>query len=360
MGSRIMRNICAKNIVFIVVILTALLLLFPFHVLAKVSGSCANCHTMHNSQDGNVVDAAGPNNQLLKGFGQVNYCVGCHSAASGATWQDAVTGAPIVWNQSEPTFNSQKGLAGGNFYWVSQNSDTWDKYGHNVYGIIGQDRNLNEAPGNVNCQGLTSPCHKTLAAAPQSDNFNKGGCEGCHYNVSHHSDNGSYRFLNGHESASHTVDGIEDPNWEYSPSQANQNTYKGYDGPAPDGATLATTHSISTFCGGCHHEFHRDVHIGGTSSPWVRHPTDFKLPQTGEYAGYDPTTTYSNEAPVAYITPLSPTRSGAVVMCLSCHRPHGSQNPDMLRWDYNGMIAGTSGATAGTGCFTCHTEKDGS
>ena len=92
----------------------------------------------------------------------------------------------------------------------------------------------------------------------------------------------------------------------------------------------------------------------GSSSPWIRHPTDIALPSTGEYGGYDPVNNYSVEAPVAWLDPANPTRAGAVVMCLSCHRAHGSPYPDMLRWDYNAMVAGGGGSG---GCFTCHTQK---
>lgn len=48
-----------------------------------------------------------------------------------------------------------------------------------------------------------------------------------------------------------------------------------------------------------------------------------------------------------------------MVFCLSCHRAHGSPYPDMLRFDYSEMQAGGGGAT-GTGCFKCHSAKDGS
>jgi predicted CXXCH cytochrome family protein len=51
--------------------------------------------------------------------------------------------------------------------------------------------------------------------------------------------------------------------------------------------------------------------------------------------------------------------SQGIVLCLSCHRAHGSAHDDLLRWDYAGMQAGTTGAEAGSGCFICHTTKDG-
>jgi predicted CXXCH cytochrome family protein len=46
-----------------------------------------------------------------------------------------------------------------------------------------------------------------------------------------------------------------------------------------------------------------------------------------------------------------------LVTCLSCHRPHGSPYPDMLRWDYENMQLG-GGGDDGTGCFVRHTTKD--
>ncbi|RKY69312.1 MAG: hypothetical protein DRP97_05425, partial [Candidatus Latescibacterota bacterium] len=49
--------------------------------------------------------------------------------------------------------------------------------------------------------------------------------------------------------------------------------------------------------------------------------------------------------------------SGVMVMCLSCHRAHGSPYPDMLRWNYlNTCEAGQSNANCG--CFICHTSKN--
>ncbi|MBU0682021.1 MAG: hypothetical protein KKD73_11440, partial [Proteobacteria bacterium] len=44
---------------------------------------------------------------------------------------------------------------------------------------------------------------------------------------------------------------------------------------------------------------------------------------------------------------------------LSCHVAHASAYPDMLRWDYNNMIAETNDPQQkDTGCFICHTTKD--
>jgi len=63
--------------------------------------------------------------------------------------------------------------------------------------------------------------------------------------------------------------------------------------------------------------------------------------------------------PVSNWTPSDTVTPGSdCVMCLSCHRPHGSPYPDMLRWDYTEQIAGGGGLTDDRGCFYCHTKKN--
>lgn len=355
--------------VFVIICLS-----YPIQLFAKVTGPCVNCHTMHNSQDGANV-GAGPNNNLMTALnGASDPCVGCHSSSSASTWKDSVTNAPIVWNQSEPTFNSQKGLAGGNFYWVGAGDST---KGHNVYGIAASDGNLSQAPG-MNTGACAGSCHTTLAVAPSSDNSNRGGCRGCHVFTYHHVDNDVYRFLKGHgtsvslpisaarkviASYADYVQGVEDDDWEQE-TAIDHNWYKGTASSYSSGGSgLTNRKTMTSFCSGCHSVFHGPEDSGdgmGSASPWIRHPTDIALPTTGEYNSYNPETSYNAEAPVAWTNPSVPARAGAVVMCLSCHRPHGSEQPDMLRWAYSNMDVGTSDpAKAGHGCFVCHTQKDG-
>lgn len=344
---------------------------------SAVSGQCSNCHTMHNSQNATSVARGGtgigwdgsgnltggtsqdtPNDMLL-----VTGCVGCHSSSTSSTII-SVGGSniPIVFNMVQPTTP----LAGGNFYWVAQGDDT---KGHNVYGIAGQDSNLNTAPGR-NILGCANSCHDTLADPPNANNYNRGGCQGCHVFTSHHNDSRQwYRFLKGHGQPafqngsidySDYVVGVEDSDWEYTtnPSTGDHNYYKGTTTQYTEGNALGSYNTITAFCQGCHGVFHGlpDQPTAGdgmgTSSPWIRHPTDIAFPTTGEFSAYDPTTNYSTETPVAWINPSAPQRSEAIVMCLSCHRPHGSDQPDMLRWDYTTSVVGGSG-----GCLRCHAAK---
>ena len=327
---------------------------------------------MHNSQGGNnvalvsepenVVGWTGDNGTLTGGTsadaGQsgaslvVTDCVGCHSSTNEDTIIE-VGGSriPIVYNAIEP----DEPLAGGNFYWVRGSGR--DEYGHNVMGISDEDSLLSEAPGNIrNCGG--KGCHSSLAVENTSNKSGaegKSGCEGCHVYVSHH-DSGIpdvYRFLRGHNENTYVI-GKEDPDWEVDASQTKHNEYKG----DPNASSLSSDHNISAYCKGCHTDFHDQE----SNATWIRHPSDAVLPDEGEYASY---TVYNPIVPVArpeddYTEDSGVVRPGKdMVMCLSCHRPHGSPYPDILRWDYDIMIAGGGdGYADGEGCFVCHTDKD--
>ena len=343
--------------------------LTPNQVHGKVSGECGNCHIMHNSQDGVSVVHTGTGagwsagGEITGGTSSetplknllISDCVGCHSSSTGETIITLGDNKiPIVFNT---TAYPASPLAGGNFFQVSVGAE-FDGYGHNVYGISGTDTKLFQAPGGNNrCSGFNSSCHYTLADPPNGENWFRGGCQGCHYNVYHHNDNDHYRFLNSHKEAEGGyVVGVEDEHWEH-PAHGGHNSYKGVSRTTPM-HTLMSSHSISSYCGGCHSQFHQTDDIAGGNNTWLRHPTDYALPLDGEYAAYNPVTNYSMEAPVAWVDPENPVREEAVVMCLSCHRVHGSEHPDILRWDYSKMIASNAGSYANTGCFVCHSSKD--
>ncbi|MDQ7837494.1 MAG: cytochrome c3 family protein [Thermodesulfobacteriota bacterium] len=356
-------------------------LIFLTPALAKVTGECVNCHTMHNSQDGSPmpgvgsISETGPFDALTRGT-----CGGCHSNTGSATVKAlGSSNIPVVFNTVPPAAGTE--LAGGNFYWVVSKGQA---YGHNVLTIPGitNDTNLTEAPGSpTGGGGACAICHDRIAA-----------CTSCHYPYHHGEDAqpvvGSdvqnagnnikavyYRFLaNGSDQhGSGGVMGIEDSDWERTKNESDHNTYAGGGIPASKSSGLMQDDgSMSNWCAGCHTGFH-NADDTGTASPWLRHPNNYALPSdtNKEYRLYntpDGSTIgpYNCEAPVArpdiltYAGDQSLVRPGTdQVMCLSCHKPHGSPYKDILRWDYDGMIAGTTGPTKGTGCFICHTSKDG-
>ncbi len=124
--------------------------------------------------------------------------------------------------------------------------------------------------------------------------------------------------------------------------------------------------TISGFCATCHGNFRLLTDIGADIvSPFVRHPTDIVISNHGpssEYAGY---TEYNVNAPVGRVAVSSSasrtvTPTTDTVSCLSCHVAHASEFPDLLRWNYNNMICETNDPQQkDTGCFVCHTTKDG-
>lgn len=359
----------------------AVLVMLATPLWAAVKGDCVNCHTMHNSQDGKPMifnlktGKEGPMPTLLR-----SDCVGCHSNPTGSETIIMLgsSAVPIVYNptgglQYPPSGSSNSVLAGGNFYWVAAKGDA---FGHNVFGIAGTDasHSAKGAPGGdrtMAAGSLCYNCHITLSSAGS-------GCGGCHL-PAHHVDDGVarvadrgdgwYRFLgNVHYKTLDNagVVGVEDAKWEQEPTSTQHNVYKGTTVHYGRDERLLYN-SIGKFCSGCHSNFHHGIEPWegiGVAGAWIRHPSDVVLPADPdkEYSGY---TTYNPLAPVAKQTVDGTVSSSVVpgqdvVTCISCHRPHGSPYPDMLRWDYaNDCNAGVAdSATHPCGCFACHTSKD--
>jgi cytochrome c553 len=367
-----------KSLITLTVMLAAAALVAVFcgSAMAKVTGSCAGCHTMHNSQDGkhmilntDIDGTGGPDGggytSLTRGT-----CVGCHTGDVNVGIDKNI---PFVNSASEPSTY----LAGGNFYWVAQTTNG-DAKGHNVKGIPGmtKDAVLTTAPGNpvdnpVGCD--TDSCHQTLFEPAESWNLDTG-CQGCHLAPKHHATqqadgapaleaNGFFRFLSGHYTLTGDgVEGIEDDDWQFTNSATDHNEYLGKVGThtGAGGFRGIGGNTMTAYCTGCHGNFHIQQDGSTASANWIRHPSDAVLPDTGEYSVY---TSYDPDVPVA--RPILGTGSSAtvepgtdLVMCLSCHRAHGSPNDDLLRWNYDEMVAGNAGDAADTGCFKCHSEKD--
>ncbi len=380
----------SKASFFILIALS--LLLFALPLEAKVGGVCSNCHTMHNSQNGSTVargDAAWGQtggSTVIRQRLLVASCVGCHSSTGSSATENFSGGkVPIVFNTGG---YPDPALAGGNFYYVSLGGSANDAKGHNIFS---DDVNLNAAPGpNPVACSTNNSCHAnfhlpyTGASVPDSDGMNISGkyaCEGCHLRQKHHADDhdhlqggkvttadkGWYRFLSGHLNGlgyPHGVEGYEDGDWQYTSSSNDHNEYFGIEENGTTGLSpTGLGHTVTGFCSGCHYVFRTQ---GGLTSPFTRHPADVVISNTAEYtnafgAGGTGTGTYDPLIPVARPTvpdaPISTVSIGTdMVMCLSCHRAHGSQYFKMLRWDYKGESSTLPQALSG--CNKCHTSKN--
>jgi predicted CXXCH cytochrome family protein len=311
---------------------------------------CNQCHTNGNLTDGSTTQT----------------CVQCHSSSTSYTTYNLTGGGQTV---TVPVVNytgasaPNEYLAGGNFWWVADLYGNDDAKGHNVLDIAGSDPNyVGGAPGST--VGCSSSCHDSLATT----GYGSPGCNGCHMYPAHHADDsntvvgsespdtdGYYRFLAGHNSGNtHGVCGIEDSDWEAISSATVHNEYLGFAGDHGFAAGFYDLgHTMTAFCCGCHGNYHIQ------NPPSARHPSDFVIPNSGPYAnafgaGGSGTGIYEPNIPVARPSlngTVSPTVTldTDMVMCLSCHRAHGSPYRKMLRWD----IAYTTNP-----CSKCHTNLE--
>ncbi|MBU0945745.1 MAG: hypothetical protein KJ804_19125 [Proteobacteria bacterium] len=319
---------------------------------------------MHNSQDNLwVTDSGAPNPALL-----VADCIGCHTGQN-----NGINTVPYVFSTTPPQYSDTgteadtNTLSGGNFYWVS-NVD--DRRGHNIFGLAGPDATLTLPPGGdatftgqLRCAGSMG-CHGDRTVSEQIS-----AVKGSHHYKDHaiwQSGNTlatSYRMLNG-------IQGFGDDSYEYHPTDLQHNKYYGLDRTAE---AETAEGSISGQCAQCHKFYHNGASSLTTSGTfgtgvWLRHPTDYDMSNavsSNEYQLYNNSATYGDNiysviSPVATADTSTTVNSkifsqanDAVVMCLSCHRAHGSPYPAALRWDYKAWPA------AGyNGCAVCHTAKN--
>ncbi len=378
-----------KKYVCLVVLLAAVLII-PQWAMARVQGPCSDCHTMHNSQNAATVVSGGPYRALTKGD-----CVGCHTGTNTDS-----NNIPYVLDTTAPTYGtfgiSGNTLAGGNFYWVKNGDDT---AGHNVVtgNLAGQDGNIGLTPPGWNpnfdangqvangastwSQQLT--CAGTFGCHGKHDEVDDfAAIRGAHHGVDDPDGNGivdgdgagnytvatSFRFLYG-------IKGIEDSDWEYQPTSTAHNQYYAVDRTSLD-ISAADSHTINYLCAECHGDFHSGSNVsykydnyGSVGSPWLRHPSDFALSSASgqgytNYPGpFGDVGTYWPGAPLGssdlsngVISTVQFTGTDDIVLCISCHRAHGSPNADLLRWSYSNCQA-SSGDGSQCGCFACHTNK---
>lgn len=324
---------------------------------------------MHYSQVGAV-----PSKLLARGLGPQGHllndtCLGCHTGTNNLIPSATPTVAvPMVYTTG-PTE-----LAGGNF----KHSDfTSQRNGHNPVELAGGvDSTLTAPPGwttgfseNGQVGGGSASWTGQLTCAGvwgcHGEHTDKG-ISGAHHNHPANGINGqpgtatgsSYRFL-------YRIKGYEDADYE-AETAINHNAYQGV---ARNNDTHTDAQTISYLCAECHGIFHSNG--GGVASkegvadvtfasPWIRHPVDISMRESGEYSGYN---AYRTDAPLAMVDPSAPQHATAstsvaggdnrIVMCLSCHRAHASPYFASMRWDYRG----TAGSWT-NGCSYCHTSKN--
>jgi hypothetical protein len=290
-----------------------------------MTGVCSGCHTMHNSQDGAIMfDDGGAKILGDAAFGQLlafDGCTGCHAREANAADGRAASNpkSPQVGAAASATIN-----AGGYF-----DNASADNMMHNVAGITGAEGTLATSPGGThvsaaftctNCHADAQGGHHTYGAV---DAARTGGAAD------------SYRMLRSTGVTPAGVVGTGDINYGNVSVSTQLNTY--------DSATM------NAFCADCHGSFHGPAAQGGGTGLWVRHPTDVDA------------TTYVTAGVVgasyAGNTQTIPSDAADMVMCISCHRPHGSGVADLLRFTYDATTNAAGDTKTSIGCETCHGTK---
>ncbi len=287
---------------------------------------CAGCHTMHNSQNGTLVDTAHPNGNayLLNTGTPSDTCLRCHAAYG--------------------QFASGTGFgAGGDFYWVTR-TFTWgtssmsrgDSHGHNIIAPtkgIAQDATLTRAPGGTFLSQYL-------------------GCTSCH--DPHGNEN--FRLLYGDEMGP-KYDGTRF-SFDYPAPIALGNSRRTVSGTGMESNADHTVYKsgMSDWCANCHPNFHEDnttnfVHptrelgsdIAAAYNAYVSSADLFGGTQATAYWGLVPFEAVNVD--LSTVNSTNYTRGPDAtdeVMCLTCHRAHASPFADAARWDMTVMLISQS------------------
>ena len=314
---------------------------------AAVSGVCSNCHTMHNSQGGSPMGLADPQSALL-----LNDCLGCHTTTGTDPLSDD-KGYPFVKLGSATDSNC---LAGGFFQTNAVTSDNNANKNHDIgsqadpAGFDGGENTWYSGDTNgLSCAG-TNGCHGN-----ETDLDDMAAISGGHHNPS-----SAYRILYvdgdpviGYGAVDYEELIIKTPATTPVTTVGNTQNVNIYSAGTVGGSEA----TISELCAKCHGVFHGadGTPANGTTNAvdeWIRHPSDETLPSTWEMGagGYVFDGDDAKNNPFGYDN-ATYTTTKTQVTCLSCHRAHGTDNDDLLRWAYNDQNAGSG---IDYGCLGCH------
>lgn len=287
-------------------------------------GACNGCHLMHE-------DTVAINGNLLLAESPSDLCLMCHAESYGA-----VLGSdPLV----PPP---EKG--GGNFTYLFE-----DNLNDAANGMINPI--LGEAAGHsivAAGQGL-APDSRYAFAPGGSFPSRELGCTSCH--DPHGTD--SFRMLNSIGVVQNGVATFT----RQAPAAAGISIVVGVESTSNHSAYNS---GMTGWCGNCHGNNYHQRATGGSS---FRHPTNRALGPsvsqqynlyngTASPTGGNQATAFIPEVPFEDLSMMTASTSGpnpsSRIMCLTCHRAHGSSAPSALRWDTNVQKLSADGVVSGS------------
>jgi len=331
-----------KLILFAVFICAVLLTALPAFAVHKGAGGldCSGCHTMHGSEGGVDIGTA---NYLLRATSVEDLCLSCHDSTGGrySTYSSSV---PVIMNATGDP-------AAGDFAYLDATNDAPGSANS------GKGHNLGEGASAITPAGGTQISATT--------GFSCTNCHDSHGVASDSADVSAYRNLRfvpkGAGSVPETVSIIRAAPAEGSLSgdvyPITANSY---------GSAGVGISNISAWCGSCHDGFFGDGNTN-TASPYKRHPTSnsssvYTLADvdSANYLAVAEGSRFPVEDTAGSATANSTNSTNKSagneaadsVFCLSCHKPHASQNNDALRWAY----VETAQSSPGSGCQQCHNK----
>ncbi len=286
-------------------------------------GSCADCHSMHNSEDGMPVIIPGSGDMLLRGQNATEVCLSCHESDHGA-----VLGR-------DPR-NPPPELGAGNFTYLLEDNlnDGWDTGGE--FQIIGGHR----AGHSIIAPSWRLDADPDYLVAPGGSYPSRNmGCTSCH---DPHG-NTNFRMLWG--AGQSTADGFLFTS--AAPLAEGIDIHTQTESPT---SHTAYQSGWTDWCANCHGDYHE-----GAAA--FEHPGDDNMSgyQNG-YNDYDgPSNPYDGDYSSAYLPEVpiedpSMTVDGTVgafgssrLSCMTCHRAHATSGPGAVRWDPNVVRLGDDG-----------------
>jgi hypothetical protein len=312
--------------VAIVAALSGVVLAFPFHDGGVAD--CQGCHTMHNSQDGVLVDPDSPtgNAWLLRDSTASDVCLGCHATGLGA-----------VFAVDELNPSPEKG--GGNFIFLLEDNIN-----------DGHEGALNPVTGDAAGHNLAAPGHGLAADATLTNSPGGSypaavmGCTGCHdphgtadFRLLY----GAGRVVYGQTFLNPAPDAEGLSIFFGAESNANHTAYKG---------------GMSAWCGNCHGDFHNNntvlIHPSGETMGGTIAQTYNLYNGTSDQLGAIQASSYLADVPFEDAANTTSSTAGPAagsqVSCISCHRAHASSAMDAGRWDFQVAFLHEDGDESGS------------